>query len=218
MAVKIFNATETDYTGTVSADFIVGNNLGNVIDGSDGDDAIFGGGGNDILIGGVGNDAIFGGAGDDLIDVGGGNNVADGGAGFDNIYGGEDGDILSGGADDDVLYGGDGDDLLTGGSGFDYLQGDEASVGDETVDGNVYLMTSNDGALGGEDNDTFVIGSELDSTGIVIEAGSSDLDISGIEARYVDLEESSEDDEDAPLLAIDTAVSYTHLDVYKRQI
>lgn len=204
MAVKIFNATETDYTGTVSADFIVGNNLGNVIDGSDGDDAIFGGGGNDILIGGVGNDAIFGGAGDDLIDVGGGNNVADGGAGFDNIYGGEDGDILSGGADDDVLYGGDGDDLLTGGSGFDYLQGDEASVGDETVDGNVYLMTSNDGALGGEDNDTFVIGSELDSTGIVIEAGSSDLDISGIEARYVDLEESSEDDEDAPLLAIDT--------------
>lgn len=204
MAVKIFNATETDYTGTVSADFIVGNNLGNVIDGSDGDDAIFGGGGNDILIGGVGNDAIFGGAGDDLIDVGGGNNVADGGAGFDNIYGGEDGDILSGGADDDVLYGGDGDDLLTGGSGFDYLQGDEASVGDETVDGNVYLLTSNDGALGGEDNDTFVIGSELDSTGIVIEAGSSDLDISGIEARYVDLEESSEDDEDAPLLAIDT--------------
>lgn len=204
MAVKIFNATETDYTGTVSADFIVGNNLGNVIDGSDGDDAIFGGGGNDILIGGVGNDAIFGGAGDDLIDVGGGNNVADGGAGFDNIYGGEDGDILSGGADDDVLYGGDGDDLLTGGSGFDYLQGDEASVGDETVDGNLYSMTSNDGALGGEDNDTFVIGSELDSTGIVIEAGSSDLDISGIEARYVDLEESSEDDEDAPLLAIDT--------------
>lgn len=204
MAVKIFNATETDYTGTTSADFIVGNNLGNLIDGSSGNDIIFGGGGNDFLVGGEGNDVILGGAGDDLIDVGSGNNIADGGSGIDNIYGGEGDDVLSGGADDDVLYGGDGDDILTGGSGSDYLQGDGASTGDETVDGNVFLLTSTDIALGGEDNDTFVIGSELESTGIVIEAGSSDLDISGVEARYVDLEESSEVVEDSPLLAIDT--------------
>ena len=52
MAVKIFNATETNYTGTLDADLIIGNNLGNFIDGSDGNDAIFGGGGNDVLIGG----------------------------------------------------------------------------------------------------------------------------------------------------------------------
>jgi Ca2+-binding RTX toxin-like protein len=204
MAVKIFNATETDYTGTSSADFIVGNNIGNIIDGGAGNDAIFGGGGNDFLMGGEGNDAISGGAGDDLIDVGSGNNVADGGAGIDNIYGGEGNDALSGGADDDVLYGGDGDDILTGGSGSDYLQGDGASAGDETVDGNVFLMTSTDIALGSDDNDTFVIGAEEDATGVIIEAGVSELDNEGVAARYVDLEESSEVDEDSPLLAIDT--------------
>ena len=31
MAIKIFNATETDYDGDVTSDLIIGNNLGNFI-------------------------------------------------------------------------------------------------------------------------------------------------------------------------------------------
>lgn len=201
MAVKIFNATETEYTGTIDADLIIGNNLGNVIDASDGNDAIFGGGGDDILLGGEGNDAILGGAGNDLIDVGNGNNFADGGSGFDNIFGGEGDDVLSGGADNDEVYGGDGDDVLTGGAGTDYLQGDDSTAGDETVDGNLFLVTSDDVLIGGEDNDSFVIGGELNSTNVVIDAGVSELDNAGIEARYIEVEE---DEGTGELTAIDT--------------
>ena len=76
MAVKIFNSTETEYTGTVDADLIFGNNLGNFIDSGDGDDVIYGGAGDDILLGGEGNDAILGGTGNDVIDLGEGNNAA----------------------------------------------------------------------------------------------------------------------------------------------
>jgi Ca2+-binding RTX toxin-like protein len=200
MAVKIFNATETEYTGTASADFIVGNNLGNVIDGGDGNDAIFGGGGDDILVGGEGHDVIFGGAGNDLIDVGNGNNLADGGAGFDNIFGGEGNDILSGGADNDEVYGGDGDDILTGGAGIDYVQGDDSTAGDETVDGNLFLVTSDDVLIGGEGNDTFVFTTEEDAVGVNIDGSVSDLDNAGEEARY----EIEEDEGSEELYAVDT--------------
>ncbi len=186
MAVKIFNATETEYTGTVSADLIIGNNLGNVIDGSDGDDVIFGGSGDDILVGGEGNDVIFGGVGNDLIDVGNGNNFADGGSGFDNIFGGIGNDSLSGGADNDEVYGGEGDDILTGGDGVDYVQGDGSSSGDESVIGNFFLATSDDVLIGADGNDTFRIGAEFAGL-TIIEAGVSGLDNAGLDAQYTDL-------------------------------
>lgn len=204
MAYKKFNATETEYTGTANADLIIGNNLGNVIDGGDGNDVIYGGSGDDYLVGGNGNDVIFGGAGNDAIDVGEGNNFADGGDGFDAIFGGSGNDILYGGAGDDELYGRDGDDILSGGEGFDVVRGEGASAGDETVQGNTYLSTSNDILLGGEDNDTFVIGDEEDAENVVIDGGTSELDSQGNEARYVELEEASEVDEDAGFLALDT--------------
>ncbi|WP_029148225.1 calcium-binding protein [Methylophilus sp. 5] len=222
MAVKIFNGTETDYTGTSNPDLIIGNGLDNFIagdggsdiiiaqagndfvDGGDGDDIIFGGDGDDILLGGAGDDAIVGGAGDDTIDVGSGNNYADGGDGFDSIYGGDGDDALFGGAGDDVIYGGDGDDVLSGGEGNDYLQGDDSSAGNETVVGNLFLATSYDAMIGGDGNDTFRIGDEEDSEGLIIEGGVSGLDNDGNEARYVELSEGSEVDEDANLVAIDT--------------
>ena len=188
MAIKIFNTTETDYIGTVDADLIVGNNLGNFIDGGDGDDAILGGGGDDILLGGEGNDAILGGVGNDLIDVGNGNNFADGGAGIDNVFGGDGNDVLSGGADNDEVYGGGGDDILTGGAGSDYVQGDGASAGDETVTGNLFLATSDDALVGGEDNDTFRITSVANATNVAIVGGTSGLDNAGLDARYTDIE------------------------------
>jgi len=205
MAYKVFNSTETEYTGTSGADYIVGNNLGNVIDGGAGNDIISGGAGDDILVGGDGNDIISGGAGNDLIDVGNGNNIADGGAGFDNIFGGSGNDILSGGADSDEIYGGAGDDILTGGAGVDYVQGDDSTAGDETVDGNVFLVTSDDVLIGGSGNDTFVVGEEDDATGVNIDAGVSDLDNSGNEARYVNL---TEDEGSEEILAIDTVTGY----------
>ncbi|MFQ6404410.1 calcium-binding protein [Methylophilus sp. 'Pure River'] len=222
MAVKIFNGTETDYTGTPNPDLIIGNGLDNFIagdggndiiiaqagndfvDGGDGDDIIFGGDGDDILLGGDGDDAIVGGAGDDTIDVGSGNNYADGGDGGDSIYGGDGDDALFGGAGDDVIYGGDGDDVLSGGEGNDYLQGDDSSAGDETVVGNLFLATSYDAMIGGEGNDTFRIGDEEEAEGLIIEGGVSGLDNAGNEARYIELSEADETDEDAGLVAIDT--------------
>ena len=222
MAVKIFNGTETDYTGTPNPDLIIGNGLDNFIagdggndiiiaqagndfvDGGDGDDILFGGDGDDILLGGDGDDAIVGGAGDDIIDVGSGNNYADGGDGVDSIYGGDGDDALFGGAGDDVIYGGDGDDVLSGGDGNDFLQGDDSSAGDETVVGNLFLATSYDAMIGGDGNDTFRIGDEEDAEGLVIEGGVSGLDNAGNEARYIELSEADETDEDAGLVAIDT--------------
>ena len=204
MAYKKFNATETEYTGTSGNDFIEGNNLGNVIEGSAGNDIIIGGAGDDYLLGGEGNDAISGGAGNDTIDVGNGTNVADGGSGIDTIFGGEGLDLLSGGAGNDEIYGGDGDDLLTGGAGSDVIFGEGASAGDENVNGNLFFATSDDILIGDEDNDTFVIGAEEGSTNIFLNGGVSELDNEGEEARYIELEESSEVDEDAPLVAIDT--------------
>jgi len=204
MAVKIFNSTEVEYTGTADSDLIVGNALNNFINTGEGNNVVFGGAGDDVIIGGTGNDVIFGGAGNDIIDAGNGNNYVDGGDGDDSIFGGEDDDILAGGAGNDTILGGDGDDILFGGEGADYLQGDDSTAGDESVDGNIYFVTSDDAIIGGEGNDTFVITSQEDAEGVIIEAGVSDLDNSGNEARYVDLEESSEVDEDAPLVAIDT--------------
>lgn len=204
MATKIFDATETNYTGTNSADFIVGNNLGNFIDGGAGNDVIAGGAGDDILIGGDGNDVISGGGGNDIIDAGNGNDVVTGGSGNDTIFGGDGNDIIAGGSGDDTIFGGDGDDIMTGGAGSDFIQGDGSTAGDETVDGDVYIVTSNDILIGGDGNDTFVIGEDDAAANVVIEAGVSGLDNEGNEARYIELSESSEVDEDAPLIAIDS--------------
>jgi Ca2+-binding RTX toxin-like protein len=204
MAVKIFNSTEVEYTGTADSDLIVGNGLNNFINTGDGNNVVYGGAGDDVIIGGTGNDIIFGGSGNDIIDSGNGNNYVDGGDGDDSIFGGEGNDILAGGAGNDTIFGGDGDDVLFGGEGADYIQGDDSTAGNENVDGNIYFVTSDDAIIGGDGNDTFVITSEEDAEGVIIEAGVSDLDNAGNEARYVDLGESSEVDEDAPLIAIDT--------------
>ncbi|MEM6932912.1 MAG: DUF4214 domain-containing protein [Pseudomonadota bacterium] len=91
---------------------IIGNALGNRIDGADGDDRIEGGAGNDLLMGEAGNDVLVGGAGNDLLEGGTGADVLDGGDGVDAA--------LAGGnyASDRVSLGLspmlDGDTVLTG--------------------------------------------------------------------------------------------------------
>ncbi|MGP1717323.1 MAG: calcium-binding protein [Methylophilus sp.] len=168
MAVKIFNTTEIEYTGTANADLIIGNNLGNYIDGGDGNDIIVGGSGNDSLTGGNGNDILIGGDGND------------------------------------GLFGGAGDDILYGGAGQDFLVGGSSTLGDETVDGDLFIATSDDFLLGDKGNDTFVIGSEDDATGVMVSGGVSGLDNEGNVARYIGKVEAEEGNEDAGFLVFDT--------------
>jgi Ca2+-binding RTX toxin-like protein len=60
-------------TGSVYADIINGNDLGNVIDGGHGNDLLRGLGGHDLLLGGYGNDTLLGGQGADRLVGGYGN-------------------------------------------------------------------------------------------------------------------------------------------------
>ncbi len=208
MAIKIFGPTETSYTGTNNADLIIGNNLGNFIDGAGGNDIIIGGSGDDLIFGGLGNDILFGGAGNDLIDGGDGDNIIFGGSGDDNIYAGSGDDIIFGGDGDDFISAGDGDDILHGGEGNDYIEGGGSTFGDETVTGNLFLVTSNDVLIGGSGNDTFRIGAEFDGL-TVIQGGVSGLDNSGNPARYINVtelegEEEEGGEEEEELVVFDT--------------
>ncbi len=77
---------------TPYADYLVGSDTADIIDGLAGNDYIEGGRGNDILSGSDGNDILFGGIGNDAL------------------YGGD---------GDDILSGDEGLDTLDGGNGFD---------------------------------------------------------------------------------------------------
>ena len=68
---------------------MTGNEEGNTIDGSLGDDIISGKGGNDYLRGHDGNDQLYGGAAIDQLEGGRGNDLINGGAGSDWLVGGE---------------------------------------------------------------------------------------------------------------------------------
>jgi Ca2+-binding RTX toxin-like protein len=253
MAIKIFNSTETTYTGTSSSDLVIGNDLGNTIDGGAGNDIIEGGAGDDFLVGGAGNDVmsggdgndlivtgtidgsnnngnniVSGGAGDDLIFTGtgndiisgddgddlisseGGNNIISGGAGSDNISTGNGKDIIFGGDGNDDIYAGDGDDILSGGDGADYIEGQGSTLGDETVTGNLFHVTSEDILIGGSGNDTFSIGEEFEEQ-TIIQGGVSGLDNSGDAARYINVselegeeEEEEGGEEEEELVVLDT--------------
>lgn len=132
MAIKIFNATETEYVGTSSADLIVGNSLDNFIDAGEGNNVVSGGDGNDQIYAGSGNDVISGGAGDDVIDAGAGNNILSGGDGNDFIGAGAGNDVISGGNGDDQIYAGDGNNYIDAGDGNDYIN---AGAGNDIIYG-----------------------------------------------------------------------------------
>ncbi len=66
-----------DVTGTSWADTIVGDALGNVLNGLGGNDTIEGAGGDDVVRGGDGDDRFIGGTGNDQIDGGVGTDVVD---------------------------------------------------------------------------------------------------------------------------------------------
>ena len=89
---------------------IVGSPYADFLLGTDGDDVINGGGGSDVLFGHAGADVLDGGDGVDLLA---------GGAGADQLHGGKQTDLLVGHGGDDGLDGGAGSDVMVGGTGRD---------------------------------------------------------------------------------------------------
>jgi Ca2+-binding RTX toxin-like protein len=153
--------------------FNAATDLGDYIDGGDGndtisaagtDDTLIGGQGNDILRGNGGNDALDGGADDDVLDGGAGNDTLIGGSGNDTLLGGSGNDSLDGGDGDDTLIGSFGNDTIIGGAGNDLLDG---GLDDDTLDGgdgdDMVLGGSGNNILrGGAGNDTLIASSGAD--------------------------------------------------------
>jgi Ca2+-binding RTX toxin-like protein len=69
--------------GSQSSDVLIGNHLGNSLNGQDGNDLIDGGAGADLLFAGGGLDTLRGGNGNDVLMVGRGGGTMEGGAGID---------------------------------------------------------------------------------------------------------------------------------------
>ena len=150
--------------GGSGSDFITGNHLANMLNGS---------GGNDLLIGEDGNDTLFGGSGNDDLHGQRGNDTLFGEDGNDKLYGFEDDDDLRGGSGDDYMDGGIGNDSITASDGNDTLWGDS---GNDSLAGNA----GNDLLLGGRGNDTLNGGEGNDDlwghedTNIVFGGGGND--------------------------------------------
>lgn len=152
---------------------IVGDYLGNTLNGGvygdliiavGGDDTVNGGDGADALDGGDGGDTLNGQAGGDLLYGRADNDTLNGGDGRDSLFGGDGADVLNGDADDDTLDGGGDADALNGGDGLDTLQG---RAGNDTLDGGAGA----DFMFGGAGDDTYYVdtigdeASELSASG-----------------------------------------------------
>ena len=118
--LRVLNEAGTAYVdlsaATIAAQTAIGNELNNVLTGTEGADTLDGAGGDDYVRGRGGNDVLYGSAGVDGLS---------GEAGNDTLYGGSENDNLDGGIGDDYLDGGSGNDQLTAysSSGSDTLAG-----------------------------------------------------------------------------------------------
>jgi Ca2+-binding RTX toxin-like protein len=101
-----------------------GDQIGDFLDGSEGDDTIIGGAGNDFLNGRSGDDSLFG---------GGGNDTLLGGSGDDTLGGGVGNDVLDGQAGNDLVNGDDGEDVIVFGGAGDGLDTANGGTGSDTV-------------------------------------------------------------------------------------
>lgn len=155
-------------------DTVIGDDLANVLDGSDGDDLIRGRAGDDTLIGGLGDDRLVGADGDDTLTGGfgfdrlaggNGNDVMLGEGQNDKMFGGGGNDTMFGGGDDDVMKGNDGDDDMGGDGGNDRLEGQQGNDflrgggGDDVILGG----GGRDRINGGDGNDLLTGGSAIDT-------------------------------------------------------
>lgn len=162
-------------TPTNGRDFLVGDNLGNVIDALGGDDLVFGQGGDDFIFGGNGKDELRGDDGNDSLGGGEGDDKLVGGKGRDTLLGGNGSDLLTGysflGVDErDVFTGGGGADTFVLGdtigsfyleSGFATITDFKSSEGDKIrINGSIfdgsYTLTTNQNFSGGSALDTLI--------------------------------------------------------------
>jgi trimeric autotransporter adhesin len=162
---------------------IVGNTLGNFLNGNGGANTLDGGSGTDVLAGNGGNDSLIGGAGNDAIDGGFGDDTMVGGAGNDSYSVSSINDKiteLAGGGIDVVLTDlsgitlaaqvenleliGLGDISGTGNELSNYLEGSGGKNGLFGLDGNDTLDGGANGDVlsGGKGNDTYYIDDALD--------------------------------------------------------
>jgi Ca2+-binding RTX toxin-like protein len=134
--------------GSAGHDFLLGNDLANLLSGGAGNDSLAGGNGADTLNGGLGNDTMSGGDGPDIVsyaDAAGAVtvNLADGtSSGFDGIDSLVGFEGIQGGSGNDSLLGDSAANTLDGGAGDDWLNfGGGAEVhtlslgGNDTLDG-----------------------------------------------------------------------------------
>ncbi|SLN37998.1 Bifunctional hemolysin/adenylate cyclase precursor [Roseovarius litorisediminis] len=135
--------------GSDFGDVITGDGTANYLVGFDGDDSIDGAGGNDTVIGGAGADTLEGGDGIDLllysdsssgvtVDLTGASTGLGGDAegdlvsGFENVNGSDFGDVIIGDAERNTILGLDGDDSINGGANNDTIRG---GTGADTLEG-----------------------------------------------------------------------------------
>ena len=169
--------------GSAHDDTLIGDALGNVLEGGagidtldsrGGDDTLDGGAGNDLLGGGAGNDNLSGQDGGDKMWGGEGDDTIEGGNGWDSAWGGAGNDIMSGGWGSDRLYGQDNADKMWGGAGDDTVEGgngwDNAwgGAGNDVMSGGwgsdrLYGQDGDDGIWGGGGNDTIDGGAGSDT-------------------------------------------------------
>ncbi|WP_298290486.1 peroxidase family protein [Novosphingobium sp.] len=134
-------------------DFLHGGAGNDILADTQGDDLMWGDDGNDLVNGGSGIDQVFGGGGNDTLYGGQGADIVDGDDGDDFIYG--DSGVIANGSmdtngDSDVIAGGAGNDRIYGGGGADVIDGGD---GDDIIEGG----SGNDGLIGWDGNDTFVM-------------------------------------------------------------
>ena len=185
-----FDATIENLSGTQLNDYIIGNDVANLIRANSGDDWLDGGGGDDTLDGGLGKDIMLGGQGNDSYYVDNINDVVTEfanqgtdtvnasinyalGANLENLNllegtaalngtGNELNNIITGNSANNILSGGDGNDTLYGGLGRDTVLGGNGN--DWIVGGN-----GNDILTGGSGNDMFVYNSITDAGDIIMD-------------------------------------------------
>ena len=169
---------------------------------------------NDTLYGGAANDSLYGGDGHDSLM---------GDEGNDSISGDAGNDTLSGGAGKNVLYGGTGDDRFIGGAGADTFYGgaDQDNL-DYSASGSAVNVNLNTGSLSGGDAGNDSIGSGIDGVyGSAFNDSLTGFDLQGTGAGDIFTNQfcgNAGDDTISGMGGNDVPVSYTHLDVYKRQV
>ncbi|MCA3393497.1 MAG: Hint domain-containing protein, partial [Roseomonas sp.] len=184
--------------GSAGNDFLLGNDLANLLGGGAGNDSLSGGNGADTLNGGAGNDTLVGGNGADIasyadatgavtVDLAAGTSSGADGAdsltGFEGALGGGGADSLLGGAADETLIGGLGSDSLSGSGGNDWASYASAT-GAVTVDLGAGSSNGADGSdsltgieavLGGNGDDSLLGGNGTDT----LNGGNGNDDLAG---------------------------------------